>query len=201
MKYLIYILLAFSLLITWVGCEKYADDYKKYLNEEEIIYPGLARDVRSKVGYLRAVLVWNPSPDPNIDHYMVYWNNNNNSQRVEATTHSPSDSIMASIPNLDEYVYSFSIVAYDSEGNMSVGQELNNIRVYGATYQAVLQNRAYRMSDPYETYEDGSLKLFFNAPDTLNTGTEIKYTNRDEEEKTVILLPGNNEITIPDFKF
>lgn len=201
MKHLIYILLAFSLLIAWVGCEKYADDYKKYLNEEEITYPGLARDVRSKAGYLRAVLVWNPSPDPNIDHYMVYWNNNNNSQRVEATTHSPSDSIMASIPNLDEYVYSFSIVAYDSEGNVSVGQELNNIRVYGANYQAVLQNRAYRMADPYETYEDGSLKLFFNAPDTLNTGTEIKYTNRNEQEKTVILLPGNNEITIPDFKF
>jgi len=201
MKNLLYIIIAFGLSTIWVGCEKYADDYKKYVDNQEIIYPGLARDVRSQAGYLRAVLVWNPSPDPNIDYYMVYWNNRNNSQRVEATTHSPADSIVVSIPDLEEYVYSFTIIAYDNEGNASVGQELNNVRVYGPTYQAVLQNRAFNASQPYEIDGDGAVKLRFNAPDTLNTGTEIKYTNKDEVEKTIVLLPKDNEITLVDYKF
>lgn len=201
MKKLFYSILVCGFLVTQIACDKYADDYKQYLDDHEIIYPGLARDVRSQAGYLRAILVWNPSPDPNIDHYIVYWNNNRNSQRVDATTHNPSDSIVVSIPNLEEYVYSFTIIAYDNEGNSSVGQELNNIRVYGTTYQAVLQNRAYHASQPYEVYEDGSVTMYFNAPDTLNTGTEIRYTSRDDQEKTVFILPQDNDITLSDYQF
>lgn len=201
MKTIIYHIAAFILLSAFFGCEKYADDYKDYLDNKEVVYPGLAKNVRYKAGNLRTVLVWNPSPDPNIKNYVVKWNNGIDSAVVEAHTHNPEDSITVSIPNLNEYVYSFSIKAYDSDGNASIGQEINNVRVYGATFQSVLLNRSYNLDNPYEVLNDGSVTLHFHAPDTMNTGTKISYISTSGEEKNALLLPTQNQITLADFKF
>ncbi len=201
MKTSLNLLVAVTLVATLGGCERYADDYKDYLDGKEIVYPGLARNVRYQAGNLRTILVWNPSPDPNIDHYTVRWNNGAGSVTVAASTHNPADSITVSIPDLDEYVYSFTITAFDREGNASIGQEANNVRVYGPTYQSVLLNRGYDGSRPYEVLEGGAVRLFFNAPDTLNTGTLIHYRNTADEAKTAVLAPGASDIVIPDFRF
>ncbi|RQP07512.1 DUF4998 domain-containing protein [Parapedobacter defluvii] len=201
MKVLLNKAIALLLLGILAACERYADDYKDYLNNQEIVYPGLARNVRYYAGDLRTMLVWNPSPDPNIDHYIVRWNNGINSMEVEATTHDPGDSISVVIPDLNEYVYSFTITAYDTEGNTSVGQELNNVRVYGSTYRSLLLNRGYNVSHLYDELENGDIILHFNRRDTLSAGTEIVYTDNSNQERTVELLADTNDVLLPDFKF
>ncbi len=201
MKVLLNKMIALALLGMLAACDKYADDYKDYLDEREIVYPGLARNVRYYAGNLRTMLVWNPSPDPNIDHYVVRWNNGINSTEVEATTHNPGDSISVIIPDLNEYVYSFNITAYDTEGNASVGQELNNVRVYGSTYRSLLLNRGYNVSHLYDELENGDIILHFNRRDTLSAQTEIVYTDIQGEERTVELRADTNDVLLPDFKF
>jgi hypothetical protein len=183
-----------------LGCKKYNTDYKKFLDNHEVTYPGLASGVTYHAGNLRAVLVWHPSPDPSVKSYTVTWNNGADSMVVEATTHSPGDSIVVSVPGLKEYVYSFKIVAYDTDGNKSIGQDLNNVRVYGAVYASGLSNRAYNTASPYEFVSGGGLKLNFNSSDTGNVYTTIKYTNTAGAAAEAKLLPKVSFVTLPDYK-
>jgi hypothetical protein len=194
------IILSIIFIVTG-GCRKYADDYKTFLDNHEVTYPGLATGVGYRPGNLRAVLVWHPSPDPSIKNYVVTWNNGKDSLTVDATSHSPADSIKVSIPGLKEYVYSFRIVAHDNSGGTSVGQDLNNVRVYGPVYQSTLLNRAYDISNPYMVRTDGSVDLNFLKADAGNVSTAVEYTTNSSGLKTVALLAKNNVVNLPDFKF
>lgn len=200
MKRLLYALLMLLFIFSQQSCDKYADDYKNYLDNKEVVYPGLARDLRYYAGYLRTKLVWNPNPDPNIAYYMINWENGNKSIRVEAKTHNPIDSIQVIIPDLTEYVYSFSIRAYDHEGNASIGQQVQNVRVYGLNYQSLLLNRSPNILNPY-TIEDNKVTLHFNAPDTLNVVTEISYTDQAGSIKVARLSQKENKVELSNFKF
>jgi hypothetical protein len=145
------------------GCKRYDQDYKAdFLKNHEKTYPGLASNVHYYPGKLRTILVWSPSPDPTIKNYVISWNNGSDSIVVDASSHNPGDSIKAEVKNLKEYVYSFRIVAKDDAGNASIGQSLDNVRVYGAAYQAALTNRPYNSLSPYWYNNDGSgyLKLY-----------------------------------------
>src|SRR4051812_37423886 len=114
----------FLMCLVISGCKKYDTDYKHFLDNHEVTYPGLATGVTYHPGNLRAELVWHPSPDPSIKNYTITWNNGSDSVVVAASSHDPGDSIKVIIPNLNEYVYSFRIVARDNDGNVSVGQDL-----------------------------------------------------------------------------
>lgn len=48
--------------------------YKDLLDKREIVYPGLVSNFKGYQGNLRIRLQWNPSPDPSITRYMIYWN-------------------------------------------------------------------------------------------------------------------------------
>jgi hypothetical protein len=182
------------------SCKKYSDDYKQYLDNKEITYPGLATNVGYQAGNLRTVLFWSPSPDPSVRNYLITWNNGTDSMVVDATSTDPGVKMSVSIPNLLEYVYSFKIVARDAEGNRSVGQELNNVRVYGAAYSSSLINRSHDPLTPFEFNPEGSLKLNFTKADSTNYSTVVKYTNTlgAIEERT--LLSDEMSINIPNYK-
>jgi hypothetical protein len=182
------------------GCKKYDTDYKKFLDHKEVIYPGLATGVGYHPGNLRVLLVWHPSPDPSIKNYVVSWNNGLDSVIVNATSHSPADSITVSIPGLKEYVYSFRIIAHDNDGNTSVGQDINNVRVYGAVYVSALFNRGYNTANPYQLNDDGSVTLYFNKADTGNVSTTIKYTNKLGVTAEKSFGPKDKSVTLTDYK-
>jgi hypothetical protein len=196
----IIVILSIIFIVTG-GCRKYADDYKTFLDNHEVTYPGLATGVGYRPGNLRAVLVWHPSPDPSIKNYVITWNNGKDSLTVDATSHSPADSIKVSIPGLKEYVYSFRIVAHDNSGGTSVGQDLNNVRVYGPVYQSTLLNRGYDIANPYMVRSDGSVDLNFVKADAGNVSTAVEYTTNSSGAKTVTLLAKDNVANLPDFKF
>lgn len=135
-------ILAFCLIgLMLSGCKKYANDYEDFLNDGEIKYPGKVVKAGYNTGDLRAQLFWNPSPDPSITKFVLTWNNGANTQEVPITNPDPNTVVKVIIPNLEEYVYSFSVVAYDNEGNKSIATEINNVRVFGNSYRATLLNR------------------------------------------------------------
>lgn len=183
-----------------VGCKKYDDDYKSFLNDKETVYPGLIKKLGYRAGNLRTALFWSPSPDPSITKYVILWNNGANSMEVPATTHNPTDVVTAIVPSLNEYVYSFSIISYDKNGNKSIGVELNNVRVYGANYTATLLNRSYNATNPYQFLPNGDLQLNFNRRDTMNVSTTIRYTNMAGATATVELAANDNSIVVPNYK-
>jgi hypothetical protein len=200
MKNLIYILLGCVLLATWYGCQKdnHATDYKNFYNGHEIIYTGAVASTIIEPGNLEMGLKWKASSDPSIVKYVVFYNNKADSVVVNVA--DKKDSIRTVIKGLSEYTYSFTIYSYDAKGNKSIPFEVNNAKVYGPIYAATLLNRAYDAANPYVLNNDGSVKLNFITPDTINIKTVIKYTNAAGVASSAILLPTSNSITLPNFK-
>jgi hypothetical protein len=204
MKHLIKRIIPFAACAAlWVllGCEQLDTDFESFLDKGEITYPGVGTNFSYKPGKLRTALVWNPSPDPGIVKYVVYYNNRADSVTMEATSHNPADEVEIVVPDLLEYVYSFTVYAVDSKGNRSIPQEINNVKVYGEFYEGSLFNRPYEVTAPFELYEDGAIELnFTEAPDTINTVTLIKYTNTADQEVEATVAGDAPFVRLTDYK-
>ncbi|OQP61947.1 hypothetical protein A3860_30095 [Niastella vici] len=185
------------------SCSRKADQFKDFLNNQEIKYPGAITKTFTRSGNLRLGVGWSPSPDPSVTKYKVYWNNYADSTEVTAVTHSPSDTLFTIIKPLQEYTYSFFVYSYDEKGNRSIPTEIQNARVYGQTYRQSLMNRPIDLTDPYKLLNDAGnqLELHFLTPDSTNTITYVRYTNTSNVQKQVSLLPAQNTLTLTDFKY
>jgi hypothetical protein len=188
------------LVVVIISCTKDDIAFKDYLKDGEIVYPGKVANVTTKPGNLRTALWWNPSPDPSVSKYVIYWNNNVDSVVVNATSHNTSDIIKVVIPNLKEYTYTFTIYSYDAQGHKSIPIAANNVRVFGPLYQSGLLNRPYTATNPYVVNPNGSVQLNFDKPDTINVNTLIRYTNTGGTSVDKTLLPTENNITLTDYK-
>lgn len=193
-----------TVLICFVAaCSQKPDDFKDFLNGQELKYPGAITQTYTKSGNLRIGLGWSPSPDPSVTKYRVYWNNYKDSVEVTASTHSPSDTIFTIITNLQEYTYSFFVYSMDAKGNRSIPIEIQNAQVYGPTYRNSLMNRPINITEPYKLLNDAGneITLNFLAPDSTNIITNIRYTTTANAQKEVTIAPGQNTITLNDFKY
>ncbi|MET0637328.1 MAG: DUF4998 domain-containing protein [Chitinophagaceae bacterium] len=190
-------------LVCLFGCTQKPDDFRDFLNDEEILYPGAILNSFVRPGNERLGIGWSPSPDPSITHYRVYWNNRRDSIDVPASSHSPADTIFTIINNLQEYNYSFFVYSLDAKGNQSVPIEISNARVYGNAYRQSLMNRAINLSDPYDLLNDegNEITLKFLQADTANTVTFIRYINTADVPTEITLSPTQNSITLNDFKY
>ena len=197
MKNIFKISLALLFTVTLFCCKKSDTEFRDFLQGKEIIYPGVPVSINYRSGNERIMLLWKPSPDPSITRYVVYWNNKADSVIVPSTG---TDTVKVMIPKLKEYVYAFTIYSYDAAGNRSIPLAINNARVYGSLYNGGLLNRAYNATTPYLVKPDGSVKLNFNTPDTINISTSIRYTNKLGNVVEKPLSPDSSSITLADYK-
>jgi hypothetical protein len=190
------------LLLAVVGCSKKNEAYKELIKDGEITYPGVISNQNYRAGYLRTMLVWNPSPDPNIIRYKIYWNNKLDSLILNAESHTPKDTVKALISNLAEGTYNFTVYSIDKGGHISIPLTINGVRVYGAFYQSGIFNRGYNADTPFVVnFKAGSVKLKFNTPDSINLKTAVSYTDNSGKSITVNLRPDSNAITLYNYKF
>ncbi|HTI90832.1 MAG TPA: DUF4998 domain-containing protein [Puia sp.] len=183
------------------GCTRKANDYRSFLNGQEITYPGKIIGPNAYPGNLRLLLTWNPSPDPSVSKYVVYWNNYTDSTVVNAVSHSTTDTVKCLINNLAEYSYTFFIYSYDASGNRSILTELDNAKVVGPIYQAGLHNRPLDPAKQPGFNSDGSVNLYFQHPyDTINITTRIRYVNVSGDTLVTYLPPASDSIVLPSFK-
>ncbi|WP_207534086.1 DUF4998 domain-containing protein [Desertivirga arenae] len=201
MKLIYRVTLFFILGIIVYSCSKEDTEFKSFLNNKEVVYPGRMAKVSVLPGKNRVGFSFNPSPDPSVTKYIVYWNNMRDSIAVNATSHNTNDLIKVVIPNLNEYTYSFTIYSFDKNGNKSIPLEVNNVKVYGSIYEARLLNRAFNGSSPYVLDDNtGRLTLNFGSPDTINIATTIKYVNKAGRSVEKQLLSNESSIQLDDFK-
>lgn len=198
MKNLI-IFIGLFLLVIVMSCTKQQTDFRDLFNGHEVVYTGSVDHVIDRPGNLRTMLKWKSSADPSIVKYVILWNNNRDSQVVNIT--NKTDSVFATITNLQEFVYTFTIFSYDAKGNKSIAKVVNGVKVYGPVYKAGLLNRAYNADVPYVRNDDGSVELNFNRPDTVNTNTKVKYTSTADIVKEVDFAPSDSILKLPDYKF
>lgn len=184
------------------GCSKKNEAYKDLLKGGEIYYPGIVQNAGYRAGNLRTMLVWNPSPDPKIASYKIFWNNKQDSMTVTANSHSTKDTVGVIIPNLSEGTYNFNVYSFDAEGRRSISVDINGVRVYGSKYTSGLFNRPYNADNPYLlNLLDGSVRIQFNTADSINTNTKVQYMDNDDQLQTVNLSGDSSGITLTNFKF
>lgn len=195
------------LIVGFISCVKRDTEFREFLNGKELVYPGVVNNPNYKPGNLRAELVWNPSPDPSIVKYVVYWNNKVDSLVYTSSDHNPADTLKVIVPSLAEYAYSFIVYSVDGSGNKSIPKEIDNVKVYGPNYQASLVNRGFKVANPYSVSANGNVTLNFYPLDTAleslsfahNISTTVSYTNRSgvATQKTFYR---DSAFTITDFK-
>ncbi|GAO44662.1 DUF4998 domain-containing protein [Flavihumibacter petaseus] len=179
------------------SCSKADSNFRDYLKEREIIYPGNVEQLTVYSGYKRVLVTWLPNTDPSIVSYRVFWNNGNDSLEIPASTHQASDTIRQLITGLPESTTNFFVYSYDQQGNRSTLRQVLNVKVYGDNYLSGLYNRNL---SSLSMNEDGGLVTTWGIPDTVNVRTEIRYTNIRGEGKTVFLGPDDFEKTLPEWK-
>jgi hypothetical protein len=190
-------LFIFVAVICLISCSKKATDYRDFLDGHETIYPGTVSDIKVSPGNGRLQISWQPSPDPSVTKYVVYWNNGIDSITVPAVK---ADIIRCLIPDLGEYNYTFVIYSYDAAGNKSIASEINNVKIYGAIYQSGLQNRPYNALDLGTYTSPTSVILNFTTPDTININTEIKYTDANGAMQYAWLLPDSTSVSLGSYQ-
>jgi hypothetical protein len=190
-------------LVTILACSQKPDDFREFLEGQEVKYPGVINKTFVRPGNLRLGIGWSPSPDPSVTKYRIYWNNRLDSVEVAATSHNPSDTIYTVISNLQEYTYTFFVYSFDAKGNRSIPTEIQNARVFGNTYRQSLLNRPINLVEPYKLLNDegSQITLNFLQPDTTNMITYVRYTTLGNVLKEVPVLPQINSITLNDFKY
>ncbi|WP_341836339.1 DUF4998 domain-containing protein [Chitinophaga pollutisoli] len=183
-----YITTIFAAAFLLAGCMKEASNFRELLNNREIIYPGPVNNIKFYQGNLRVKLQWNPSPDPSITNYILYWNNGNDSLLLPAGNSKTSDTVSAIVSGLLEYVQNFTLYTADAKGNRSIGQSVSGVRMYGPLYNSSLTNRLLKSEKPYESTGPDQYTLYFEATDTtLGTGTSLTYLDAGQQLQTVIV--------------
>lgn len=195
-------IICITLLIAIWGCSKKNEIYKDLVKDGEIHYPGIVGNTGYRAGNLRTQLVWNPSPDPKIATYKVFWNNRQDSLLVPAVSHDPLDTVKVLVPNLKEGTYNFEVLSIDVDHHVSITSSINGVRVYGPIYLSGIFNRGYNADNAYVVdFARGSVRLNFNTADSINLYTLIKYTDNGGKLNTLTLKPDSSGITLSDFQF
>lgn len=191
----IFLFLTFVIILS--SCEKW-NDYEKYTDEGERIYPGLPNLPEAAPGANRVMLWWLHSVDTRVALYRVTWNNGLDSAIVDAKAFTGGDTVKHYINNLTESSYSFTLNSRDADGNISTTITLPRLNVYGDRYVASLFNRTVNSS----TYNEAEKRITIEwaVPDTINVGTEIIYTDTDEEEQHLWLHPDSSKIVVENWK-
>ncbi|MBC9908958.1 DUF4998 domain-containing protein [Chitinophaga varians] len=190
-----YIFLLSAILLWTTACTKEATKYKDLLNGTEIIYPGPVTNLIARSGNMRALLQWQPSPDPSITGYIIYWNNNTDSIILPATG-TVNDTISTLIKGMGEYVQNFVLYTTDGKGNKSVGQSLSGVRIYGPLYISSLVNRQLNSARPPVALPGNAYKLFFSATDTaLNVTTRLTFYDATNQQQ-IVSLPSRSDSVV-----
>lgn len=201
-----YILLGTLLAMTIVWACNKPTEYRKYLGDDEITYPGIPQNVVVQPQYHQITFKFNPSPDPKVVAYIVYWNNKLDSMRFPTTNHDPLLFDKLTIPNILDYeINNFIIQSVYTNGIYSKGVVLSNVRSIGDAYLSGLKNRlvtgvgaATRLTNKIPM--DSVYLAFKGIVDTVNVKTEVYYTDKTNNSRIASLDNINAKVLLPDIK-
>ncbi|MDR1666339.1 MAG: DUF5013 domain-containing protein [Bacteroidales bacterium] len=174
-----------------------SDDYKKYLEGGEIVYPQKADSLKTFPGRNRILLEW-VSIDPKVMTYAVYYSQGGVTDSIfVAAVHSEAystDTMHLIIDGLEETGYKFKILAYDRQSHVSIPVETEET-VYGSLYESLLLNRGIEKI----TLENHQLTVRWYGSFEGEAGVKSTYRATDNTVKTRWIPAGEDTTVINDF--
>lgn len=164
------ILLFCILSIFAISCGNLESTYSEFLESGEKIYPGKIDTIVVHSGYKRIKLSLLLNSDPTITRSVVFWNNKRDSVEVPINRSQNIDTVNVIISDLEEGIYTFEALNYDSEGNKSILIEIIG-EVYGDVYRSTLLDRIVKNV----SYDGKDLLLEWDASDETAIGQQITF--------------------------
>lgn len=181
MKKLKYYTLLFILavLAVFTSCNDTYEFHEKYIENGEIIYTNKVDSLIALPGNNRIEIMGYISNAFNVKEIEVFWNDGADSKLFEYTkSKDETDLLELLIDGLEEKTYAFDVYSKDSDGNTSI-----KVTVYGTVYgESYRSNLTARYVDSFLYGSDGNVVLNFKPSDQLTRGTEVKFTNTNNEE-------------------
>ncbi len=180
--------LAMSMILL-ISCDKDWDDFKKYTEEGEIIYPGKFESAEVLPGKERIRLVGELTADPKVTKVTVYWNNDQDFKEFDIDPVA-TDFTFDQIIEVEEGTKSFTMYTHDEFGNTSVASSTTG-KSYGDRYRNTLSNRRIKAME----YEP-TTKIIWDIVDQNLGPVEMVVTYPTATGDKVIVTPANETETI-----
>lgn len=175
------------------------DIQSQFADLEETVYLGKVDSIKFFPGNEKVKITWYVSADPKIDKTIIYWNMRNDSIVKEFNRNMSGvqkDSII--INNLPEgsTLFEFRNISKTGESSLFSKAAAN---VWGTDYA----DRLYARKIVYQDfdYEGSALNLgfspVFNGDSVVYS--EVIYTNKLNEQKTIRIERGVNSVNLPNF--
>lgn len=191
----IYILLLTLLVI---GACKKMDDYKKFAEGGEVIYPSTFDSMKVIPGRNRVMITGLLKGDPRVSKYRVFWNSNRDSLEASFNRSGGVDTLRQIVSNLPEGPITFTVYTYDAKGNKSIPMIITG-NVYGESFQLSVNQRGNRAALASIFNHDGAVAIGWANVDAYVgvLGMQIHYTDaHDVARDTIVPARLTNQTTI-----
>lgn len=177
-----------------ISCGDMTDDYKKFLEGGEIVYPAKADSVEAHPGKNRIELQWLILSDPSITSATIYWNAKRNSKKIPITRTTGVDTIRVILDEMEEGTHTFEIYTFNADGGKSVTAEVIGT-VYGNRYESSLLSEFYFLR--YDPKKGGYITWSAQLDNVV--GNEVRYTTNAGKTASLFVANGDSLFSLPDF--
>lgn len=178
----------FAIAFLLIACDK-----KEITPEGGISLPSLPKQATVSPGYNRAKISF-AKGDDRIKAYELFWNDRAKSLKIDPTK-QPGETIEVEIEDLEEGLYSFEIVTYDSDGK-SAGLVVKT-KVYGDSYLKLLKNRTVK---ELGFIEGGEPYIDWIVAHKDEAVIKLSYIGNDDKTHTVKVINGAMKTALPAYK-
>ena len=189
-------LLALVLAGVMASCRK-MDDYKKFAEGGEVIYPATFDSLKVVPGNGRVMITGLLIGDPNVIKYRIYWNSGSDSLESAIVRKGRIDTLKQIIDRLPEGPMTFMLRTFDNKGNQSIPMTVTG-NIYGPNYQASVNERGNRAVLGYSFAADGSAVINWADIDAYVgvLGMHIRYYDaNDQLRDTIIVSKLKNQVS------
>lgn len=177
------------------ACKDMDSTFKEYLEGGEIKYVARVDTLIGYPGKNRVKLVWPIGRDSRVTYVQIFWNNYEDSLRVDINKEQVTDSAFVIIEGLEEAGHEFTLLTYDDIGNKSVKANVY-VEVYGEIYISTLLNRKVRDTE----VGNNSICIDFYPASLYVKNTLVEYSTKNNTIKTLLLEAAEQVICLPDYK-
>ncbi len=194
-----FLILLSVLVLGMVSCTDINEIHQQYLDKGETIYTEKPDSLTSKNGNERVQLNWYLYSDAAITGARIYWNDQQDSTDVAySVTAGITNSISATVTDLEEGSYIFIVKTMDEYGNMSIPVQVAGVS-YGSNYANGLVNNRGIASNETENNTIVFTMKTANFDDYIDS--ELKFIDNSGNEQTTLLTDEDKtkfEISLDD---
>lgn len=171
-----------------IGSCKKMDEYKKFADGGEIVYPSTFDSMKVISGKNRVMITGLLKGDPKVTKYRVFWNSGNDSLEAPFTRSGGVDTLKQIISNLPEGPITFTVRTYDAKGNKSIPMIVTG-NVYGQSFQLSVNQRGNRVVLGTSFLQDGSVVIKWANVDSYVgvLGMQVHYLDAKNVQRDTIV--------------